>query len=72
MYQVVEQEIQMSKRRSSECSLGGSSHGGLSGPRAAALSLLHELVLTEPIGAGGFGTVWRGTWKKVTAAVKVC
>jgi hypothetical protein len=30
-----------------------------------------DLVLTDEIGAGGFGKVWRGTWKKVTAAVKV-
>jgi hypothetical protein len=34
-------------------------------------ALCQELVLTDMIGAGGFGAVWRGSWKKVTAAIKV-
>lgn len=32
---------------------------------------LNDLVLLEVIGKGGFGVVYRGTWKGATAAVKV-
>lgn len=38
---------------------------------AASPGPCSDLVLTELIGAGGFGAVWRGSWKKVTAAIKV-
>lgn len=30
-----------------------------------------ELALSRLIGLGGYGTVWCGTWRKVTAAIKV-
>ena len=30
-----------------------------------------DLALGEHIGSGGFASVWRGTWKKLTAAVKI-
>jgi hypothetical protein len=61
---VVEQEIQMCKRRGSSTSASGLIDG-------TDAPLVHDLALCEVIGAGGYGMVWRGTWKKVTAAVKV-
>lgn len=30
-----------------------------------------DLTLERVIGSGGFGAVYRGTWKKTTAAIKV-
>jgi hypothetical protein len=62
--QSLEQEILYCKRLSGD-GAGGSAHSG------RASTLVADLVLTDEIGAGGFGKVWRGTWKKVTAAVKV-
>jgi hypothetical protein len=36
-----------------------------------AAAACNELVLGDVIGAGGYGSVWRGSWKQVTAAIKV-
>jgi hypothetical protein len=77
--QVVEQEIHKCKRLTADAggappvasgSPNPSAHGRAPG-RSAHDALATELVLTDLIGAGGFGAVWRGSWKKVTAAIKV-
>ncbi|GBF94659.1 hypothetical protein Rsub_07395 [Raphidocelis subcapitata] len=52
---------------------GGPASGSIGDARSAALAAAAcgELLLSEMIGAGGYGAVWRGSWKKVTAAIKV-
>ncbi|KAI8469551.1 MAG: hypothetical protein J3K34DRAFT_279356 [Monoraphidium minutum] len=79
MVKALEQEIQKSKRlgavsfdRPRSCD-GGSSSGAASAAAAAAAAAAPcaDLVLHEVIGAGGYGTVWRGAYKNVTAAIKV-
>jgi serine/threonine protein kinase len=39
--------------------------------RSLEASLASDLVLVEPIGCGGFGSVFFGTWHAVPAAIKV-
>ncbi|KAI8466889.1 MAG: hypothetical protein J3K34DRAFT_460676 [Monoraphidium minutum] len=56
MMRVVAGEIQRNRR---------AAHG------AGAAAYASDLVLERPIGSGGFGAVYRGTWKKTTAAIKV-
>jgi hypothetical protein len=65
MLQVVEQEIIRSKRLSLDVGCGAD------GASAELVAPGGELVLSELIGAGGFGSVWRGSWKNITAAIKV-
>lgn len=39
--------------------------------RRQASGYVNDLVLDRVIGTGGFGAVYRGTWRKLTAAIKV-
>ena len=39
--------------------------------KSQALEWIEELVLFEIVGKGGFGVVYKGTWKGSIAAVKV-
>jgi hypothetical protein len=39
--------------------------------RSSLLSFQSDLVIHEPLGRGGFGHVYRGTWHTTPAAVKV-
>ncbi len=81
MVKVVEQHILRTKRHASANGGGDSVHGRQSfgagshvdsDSAACCLGLPgSELVLSELIGAGGFGSVWRGSWKNITAAIKV-
>eukprot|EP00983_Pelagomonas_calceolata_P048066 1140902-Pelagomonas_calceolata.AAC.2 len=40
--------------------------------KSQALEWIEELCLIEIVGKGGFGVVYKGTWKGSVAAVKVC
>lgn len=39
--------------------------------KSQRLEWVEELTLTETIGKGGFGVVYKGSWKGTTAAIKV-
>jgi hypothetical protein len=79
----MEQKILVSKRQANSAAEASTSYGSPRGSACASGSLgvsteplptaggCADLVLSERIGAGGFGAVWKGSWKKVTAAIKV-
>jgi hypothetical protein len=70
--QVVEQEILKCKRLTTDSSSHADrSNSSAEGCGDASDPAVGGLVLSEVIGAGGYGAVWRGSWKKVTAAIKV-
>ncbi|GBF87377.1 hypothetical protein Rsub_00088 [Raphidocelis subcapitata] len=56
MVEVVQSEIHRNRARSASFTTGTS---------------LVDLVLEKVLGSGGYGTVYRGSWKKITAAIKV-
>lgn len=66
--QAVEQEILQYKRFSCELPTVASSTGDAD---SRALPPARDLALSDVIGAGGFGVVWKGAWKNMTAAIKV-
>ncbi|GBF94658.1 hypothetical protein Rsub_07394 [Raphidocelis subcapitata] len=69
---VVEQEILKCKRLSCDiASHPDASNSSADGSGDVADAAAGSLLLSEMIGAGGYGAVWRGSWKKVTAAIKV-
>jgi predicted Ser/Thr protein kinase len=36
------------------------------------LSFVSDLMISDEIGRGGFGTVYSGSWRQSPAAIKVC
>lgn len=59
MMEVVQSEIRRNRSRQASSS------------SSLTTSYLTDLVLHKVIGTGGYGMVYRGTWKKITAAIKV-
>ena len=67
MMEVVQSEI---RRQHSRAAAAAAHAQGASGSLSSA-SVASELQLDKCIGAGGYGSVYRGQWKKTTAAIKV-